>query len=217
MVLVIRESAIDRLGVFTTQPIKKGEYVCGYGDQLVDAASDYAMKFPDGTLRGGARPTGIDADEAPSMCGFMMNDASVISIVHTETDRATLPRVRAAVDAYISNSMRNRNVAFVGSNGNLHARRDIDADEELLLHYGHVYWLTRLSHNPVYDYYFRFLCRVELVNRDDDGVYRRVLMDALRDPGSASRFVSGFLFLDSRGDDLTYVRRMYAHALAGGA
>lgn len=214
--IVIRDSAIDRLGVFTTRQIKKGEYVCGYGDQIVDSASSYAMQFPDGTFRGGARPTGADADSV-HMCGFMMNDANNISIIHTDTDRLTLPNLRAAVNAYIYDSLQNSNVAFLGNNGNLHARRNIDANEELFLHYGHDYWLSRLLNGSVYPY-VRFLCLVELVNREPTGGDRRSgLMDALRDPESASSFVRNFLLMHSRGDDLAFLRGMYKSALLGGA
>lgn len=216
MVLVIRSSAVDRLGVFTTRPIKKGEYVCGYGDQNVDSASPYAMKFPDGSLRGGVRPTA--ADNVPHMCGFMMNDANMITMVHTETDKFTLPKLRAAVTAYILNSRQNSNVVFVGYNGDLYAKRDIDADEELFLHYGHDYWLSRLMHDYSVYPYVRFLCIVERVDRDPTGDGRRGLMGALRDPELASRFVRDFLEQPSRRrDDLAYLQYMYKYARAGGA
>jgi len=140
-------------GLFTTKCFKKGEFICYYDgeEKNIKSEEDFSYSitnpFTKKTL------IGYNYIKNNNGVGQFINDYCSFNLCDDERDELQLYKINSnkineKIKIYNKNSISNSNVSFKKGKKyifKLYATRDINCGEELYLHYGINYWISKIQ------------------------------------------------------------------------
>lgn len=134
------------IGVFVTQPLREGEWICTY-DATIGFPTrlnyNHFWELSDGTAL-----IGYTSPRSLLGIGQYINDGSALIL----TDELRNPEdlifkadsllIKKETERYLRASLARENCTILGRNKRVYATRNLKVGEELYLHYGISHWLT---------------------------------------------------------------------------
>ena len=147
-------------GVFARKKIYKNEFVCFYDgrdipssdvqtDQEALKLCDYIAAHPAGIPK---IRVGYTLVQTPNGVGQLINDCLMFTILPEDKNQQSLAtlsskRINSKIATYVAQSSDRASVSYERDRPafHLYATRDIDEDEEIFLHYGIDYWISKIA------------------------------------------------------------------------